>query len=244
MSKTMNTPMNTSTSNAGPGRKAGAWKWLAPAGTLLVLAAMAAQPMFHGKPADADGYHARVKAAQASVPMVIGEWQGTDMEVPEPAIKMLRPNVLISRRYRNMRTGKIMELLFTQCQDGRDLAGHYPPNCYPGNGWQLQARVPTTWEFDGKSYGGVEYEFTKNIGLQRGHIFAANFLMMPDGSVVPDMAAFQRLAYDYHKHYYGAAQIQVVSDGDTLPEDRRTEVLTLIGACHSLIETIGSGSKP
>jgi hypothetical protein len=90
----------------------------------------------------------------------------------------------------------------------------------------------------------VEYEFTKSGSMQRGHLFAANFLMMPDGAIVPDMAGFQRLAYDYHKHYYGAAQIQVVCDGDTLPEDRRAEVTMLVRACHSLIEAIGSGSKP
>jgi hypothetical protein len=143
-----------------------------------------------------------------------------------------------------MRTGLIVELLFTQCEDGRDLAGHYPPNCYPGNGWQLLAKQPTTWEVEGKNYSGVEYEFTKSGSMQRGHLFAANFLMMPDGAIVPDMAGFQRLAYDYHKHYYGAAQIQVVCDGDTLPEDRRAEVTMLVRACHSLIEAIGSGSKP
>jgi hypothetical protein len=219
-------------------------KWLAPVLTVLALGAMAAQPMLHGKPADADAYHARVKAAESSVPLKIGEWEGKDIAVPEAAVHLLRPNVMISRRYRNMRTGLIVELLFTQCEDGRDLAGHYPPNCYPGNGWQLLAKQPTTWEVEGKNYSGVEYEFTKNGSMQRGHIFAANFLMMPDGAIVPDMAGFQRLAYDYHKHYYGAAQIQVVCDGDTLPEDRRAEVTMLVRACHSLIEAIGSGSKP
>jgi hypothetical protein len=219
-------------------------KWLAPVLTLFVLGAMAAAPMFHGKPADADAYHARVKAMENSVPLQIGEWQGRDLAVPEPAVKMLRPNVLISRRYTNARTGRTFDLLLTQCTDGRDLAGHYPPNCYPGNGWTIANRVPTTWRVDDMTIDGIEYEFTKRGALLQGHIFAANFLILPDGSFVRDMSAFQRLAYDYHKHYYGAAQIQVVCDGDTLPDDRRAQVDTIVHACKPLIDTIRSGSKP
>ncbi|HVX83197.1 MAG TPA: exosortase-associated EpsI family protein [Phycisphaerae bacterium] len=217
--------------------------WLAPVLTLGVLGAMAAQPMFHGKPADADAYHARVRAAQSSVPMDIGDWHGTEVPIPEPAIKLLHPNVIISRRYRNVRTGLSFDLLFTQCEDGRDLAGHYPPNCYPGNGWQVVNRVPAHWDVEDMHIDGMEYEFTKHAGVEQGHIFAADFLIMPDGTFVRDMAGFQRLAYDYHKHYYGAAQIEVVFDGDTLPADRKSGVEMIVAACKPMLDVIRSGSK-
>ncbi len=218
--------------------------WLAPVLTLGVLGAMAVQPMFHGKPADADAYHARVRAAQGTVPMDVGEWHGTDVPVQESAFKLLHPNVIISRHYVNGRTGQWFDFLFTQCEDGRDLAGHYPPNCYPGNGWQLMNQRGAHWDVGDMHIDGTEYEFKRHMGAQQQHIFAEDFLIMPDGTFVRDMAGFQRLAYDYHKHYYGAAQIEVVFDADTLPADRQADVDLIVTACEPMLDVIRSGSKP
>jgi hypothetical protein len=199
--------------------------------------------MLHGRPGDVDGYLMRVRNAPA-MPLEIGEWVGKEQEMPQAAVKMLKPNVEISREYTNGKTGEWVQFLLVECSDGRDLAGHYPPNCYPGIGWTLVGQEAKTWKVGSMEIPGVEYEFVMHGALQQGHIFADDFFVMPDGSFVADMARFNRASADYRKHYYGAAQVEVTCGGETLPRDRDARFAMLVGACEPLLNVIRSGCKP
>jgi hypothetical protein len=211
--------------------------------TLGVFGVGAAQPMLHGRPGDVDGYLERVQGA-AKMPMEIGEWVGKDQPLPEAAVKMLKPNASISRTYVNKKTGEPVQFLLIESSDGRDLAGHYPPNCYPGQGWTLANQVSKTWKVAGMEIPGMEYEFVMRGALQQGHIFADDFFIMPDGSFLPDMAQFNRASADYRKHYYGAAQVEVTFDGNSLPQDRDARLGMFVGSCEPLLQAIRSGCKP
>ena len=70
---------------------------------LAVLTVIAADNARHVKPQDAEPYHARAKAAIDAFPYVIGagDWTGSNLEVPAAAVKLLRPNATLSRRYTN-----------------------------------------------------------------------------------------------------------------------------------------------
>ena len=114
---------------------------------LGVLTVIAADNARHVKPQDAAPYHARAKATIDAFPYIIGYWTGTDVRVPEAAVKLLRPNALVSRRYTNHSPGlggrgsAWADLLISQCADSRDMTGHYPPICYPSSGEpQINAR--------------------------------------------------------------------------------------------------------
>src|SRR5579884_1718328 len=91
---------------------------------------------FHTPGPDAGRYHQLVQDAGATVPREIGDWKADgDSPLPPAAIALLHPNLVISRHYENSKTGHSVEFLLIQCSDVRDLLGHYPPRCYPANGY-------------------------------------------------------------------------------------------------------------
>ena len=216
---------------------------IAPLLTLGVLGFGAAQPMLHGRPGDVDAYFARVRGA-AEMPMQIGDWEGKDTPMQQAAFQLLKPNRYISRNYVSRKAGAAVDFLLVQCEDARDPAGHYPPNCYPGAGWTLVNQVPKAWEIAGMNITGVEYEFTMQGAATQGHIYVDDFFVMPDGSFVPDMTQFNRVSADYRKRYYGAAQVEVTFNANTLPQDRDARLGTFVGACEPLLNVIRSGCKP
>ncbi|MDY7108295.1 MAG: exosortase-associated EpsI family protein, partial [Planctomycetota bacterium] len=75
-----------------------------------------------------------IAAAMEGVPFFVGDWVGEDEAVPREAQKLLRPNAILSRRYRRP-GGTWLHLLVVHCSDARDMLGHYPPICYPSAGW-------------------------------------------------------------------------------------------------------------
>ena len=110
--------------------------------TVIVLLALLGDRMFlRMSPVQTDEYHASVKAAVEAVPTVVGSWVGIDTPVPEAAVRMLHPNIILSRRYQNLSTNETLTVLLVHVRDARDVLGHYPPVCYPGQGWRARASV-------------------------------------------------------------------------------------------------------
>src|SRR4051812_11108984 len=72
---------------------------------------------------DAEAYHTRVRKVAANIPYHFGNWLGLDVPVPGSAVKLLKPNIIISRRFEEMRTGRQVTLLVVQCTDARDILG-------------------------------------------------------------------------------------------------------------------------
>src|SRR5688572_23609198 len=115
--------------------------------TLLLLGGIALdQALFRVPAANAAPYHALVQAAAAKIPFHIDTWFGTDIPVPPAATKLLKPNVIVSRRYAEMLTGRRVDFLLVQCTDARDIVGHYPPICYVTHGWTQESAEPRDWE--------------------------------------------------------------------------------------------------
>ena len=48
---------------------------------------------------EAADLHSRARAGVESIPYLIGDWTATDQQVPPAAVNLLRPNVILSRRY-------------------------------------------------------------------------------------------------------------------------------------------------
>jgi hypothetical protein len=207
-----------------------------------VLTVIAADNARHVRPDDAEPYHARAKAAIGHFPYVIGYWTGNDEAVPEAAVKLLRPNALVSRRYTNHppdgRGASWADLLISQCKDSRDMTGHYPPSCYPNNGEPKLSARPFHLKAGDLWIDGTEYLFKAkpDQGCERKSVY--NFFVVPGRGIVPDITNVRAAAGDYQRRYFGAAQFQVVLDGDQPPEVRDDVFTTLIGADSGILRTL------
>jgi hypothetical protein len=74
-----------------------------------------------------------------NVPMNIGDWQGTDLEVAE-SVKQTAgaEGTPVSRSYRNSRTGEVVDLWLV-VGHGRPISAHTPDICYPSSGFHSRA---------------------------------------------------------------------------------------------------------
>lgn len=212
--------------------------------TLALLGGMAADVMSRPRPADAAPYHQRVREAAAQMPDVIGDYEAFAEEKINPsAVALLRPNVIRQRRYVNRRTGRWADLLLVQCKEARDMIGHYPPNCYPGQGWVLTSEERADWRVGDRLITGKEYHFTRTDPGRHAVLFVCNFMIIAGGSFARDMAEVNRAAADFTRRFYGAAQIQVIFDGSYSTEERREAFVELIGANMQVIEAILGGDS-
>lgn len=187
---------------------------------------------------EADGYHAKVREAAKDLPREIGPWKSIDAELPEAAVALLRPNVLISRRYIEDKTERSFALLIVQCADARDMEGHYPPNCYPSSGWASQRSKAADLEIGSLDVTSMDYRFER--GMQEGNetIHVVNLIIVPKQGFVTSMADIRRLGGTVSDRYYGAAQVQFVFDGRWEEEERLAVVEQVGDTFEPLIRVI------
>jgi hypothetical protein len=192
----------------------------------------------------ATAYHARVRAVFDAMPLDLDPWHGTIVPEPADAIDMLKPNVLLSRVYQDPSTGRSATFLLVQCSDVRDLNSHYPPICYPNQGLkQLEdRRRQFQWKVAGTEFYGTEYSF-ESATLQDSRLTVVyNFMVLPDGRILPDMDEVKKLL-SLDRRYFGMAQIQIVFDGKVPSGLREDTAKALIQAHMKLIDVIRKGAN-
>lgn len=209
--------------------------------TMCLLGAAAGESWRMRPPADAAPYHASCRASAASVPRLVGDWVGRDLDVPTEAITLLRPNVLFSRAYANTITGHIVSVLIVQCDNARNLTSHYPPICYPtSRGMEEVSARPRQWNVDGLAIRGTEYEFRSTYFGFGNSVVVQNFILMPSGEIVADMEPVKRQSVLVQR-YYGAGQVQLVFDPSVPGESRDRAFVDLMRGYRPLIESILGG---
>jgi hypothetical protein len=206
----------------------------------VVLGVMTMAALSRPGPDSAEHHHARVRKMARAMPRTIGDWSARDIEPPASAVKLLRPNVLMHRRYASPR-GASVDLLLVQCRDARDMVGHYPPVCYPAHGWQAGAAHPEQWIAAGRTVQGMEYEYMKAEALQTVSQVVTNLIILPERRFVMGMRDVQAAATDSRRRHYGAAQLQIVQDASVPPEDRRRTVIELLEGCGPVLDALTSG---
>jgi hypothetical protein len=211
------------------------------AATVLVLAALAAdRALFRPVPAVADAHHARVRAAVESLPRYAGPWLGADAEVPPAAIKLLQPNAIVSREFRNIESGERVTLVLVHVRDARDILGHYPPVCYPSQGWVQTASRACDWRRPGRVLHGSEYTFVRDRLEGTATTVVDNFLVIPGGQTFRDMTGVEVAAQDRLRKLFGAGQVQFVHDGGVAPERRHQIVEELLGLLDPVLVEISN----
>ena len=123
------------------------------------------------------------------------------------------------------------------------MAGHYPPRCYPGQGWRsldegAEESVPL--ELSAGS-GGVasgltarRYDFSRPGDGAEVTIFG--FFVLPGVGVVTDMSLVYERAADYPLRPFGAAQIQALFTGPWDERERVRATEELLSPMAALIE--------
>lgn len=210
--------------------------WIAPVLSASLLGGMVLHGLGLPEPADAGPYHAALLDLRDDTPLAFGDWTGRDENVADAAVQLLNPNMIISRRFQNERTRERASLLIVQCKDARDLNGHWPPNCYPAAGFIASRSEPQRWTMGDRVLDGREYVFGRDNVEET--MVVSNFLVIPDGQVSADMGDVVEAAGNYGLRYFGAAQVQVLTDAG-MGEDRRREVVEeFLAAYRPLIEAI------
>lgn len=215
-----------------------------------------AEDSTHVKPADVGSYHARAKADIEAWPRTIadGNWTTVaDVQLPDAAQKLLHPNCVVQRRYSSgslQVDGQPVQasLLIVQCTDSRDMAGHYPPICYPAAGCAELGQTPFRFNVAGMTIVGYEYEFLRQI-LPTYRQAVYDFFIVPgkgEGGkgFVPDTNGVWSAAKNYQARYYGAAQFQVVMDADYPQEIREQAFKMIIGANPKALSDLNTVESP
>lgn len=212
--------------------------------TLLVFAGLLVDKTFlQQSEVVADEYHAEMKAVADGLPRYFGDWLGDDIPVPPGAIKILKPNVIISRRFQNIRTGETVNYLFVQTKDARDILGHYPPVCYPAQGWTLDEVAPGDWAAEEGVATGTSYVFSREELEGSNGLKVDNLLLLPDGSFCRNMDAVENNAQDRLRKAFGAAQIQLVYS-DSVSGERQKEITEeFLRFSELIVKTTGSGER-
>ena len=238
--------------------------WLWPTVSCLMLLGMVAEARTHVQPIAAAPHLARCRAAIEAFPRTIetptGMWTGRDTEMPEPAIKLLLPNAILSRVYVNDKTKGVVSLLIVNCGNARYLQGHYPPNCYPAQGENedKDQRRARTWHLPHMDVTGMEYHFLGKSPTDQDRV-VYNFFVMPyvpgrtvahkelDGKIFPDIDAVYLSGEDYQRGYFGAAEFQLVTGPELTREERDQAFIDLLSPNESVLWTLencGPGGKP
>jgi hypothetical protein len=216
--------------------------WVMPLVVLCMLAGVAAEwRWMHSPTSDTKTYHEKVRQAATAVAEQVGDWKSRDTEVPQAAVNMLKPNVLLSKLWFNESTGQHVSMLIVQCRDARDILGHYPPVCYVGQGWSIVRQERRRWSAGGFEIEGTEYTMGRTVLEGPSRLIIQNFMVLPDGRFAPDMEAVDKIASNRHLKFLGAAQVQLVYDDRMTPEQREEVLERLVTAHGPLLQSILSG---
>lgn len=209
--------------------------------TLCALLGYFASTRDYPSARDADAYHLEVKAQADLLPDQFGDWLVVSEPEPPPAAQqLLRPNVIRVLALRRDTDGLRTNLIIVQCRDSRDMAGHYPPNCYPAHGWKVTDVEDATQEIEVNSrmIPVEEYEFQQvNFDGDR-HKRIFNFFILPGKGFVRDIASVRSAAENYRLRPFGAAQVQVVFDASISQEQSVIATKEILGAVSPLFESM------
>ncbi len=202
--------------------------------TMVVIGVLRVDP---GNKVEVDAYHERVAQVINEMPVDFNGWVGQQVPLPQSAIKLLDPNALVARQYFNAEKNLTATLLIVQCRDTRDMAGHYPPQCYPASGWmEFEENLAQMYSLE--DYTLRKYRYHRITGQMERDITVYSLFALPTGELTTSMRDVRRLGANYDYRKYGAAQLQVVIGGDVDPTDHDWILNEMIQIARPSIEMV------
>lgn len=190
-------------------------------------------------------YHAHVKKYVNEIPYRIGSWVGTDVEAPPAAVRLLKPNALLQRRFVDPMSGRSFSLLVVHCGDVRDMQGHWPPICYPAHGWEITGSRETSLEISDVRVPAHEYDFVRYVDGFEQRMNVIGFFIVPEGDaeIVSSYQALTAAGRQRSRAGLGAAQVQFVSGGDMSASDRKRFAQEFVQAIEPMVRVIAEGVR-
>lgn len=227
-------PPPTTEANPTPRRS----RWLSLAAATLLLAGMGLSNLALPSAQDAAPYHRALLKMANEAPIAFGRWSSVASDLPESAIELLKPNAIVSRSFTDNRGHVTAHFVLVQCQDARDLGGHWPPNCYKTSGYTQTAAEPRTWQVNGMTIPGVSYRFERLTHQGKADITVDNFMILPGVGFMSDMSSVRQAGGDFQRRYFGAAQVQIVTSSALSHEDRDTVFAELVAGYEPILMAI------
>ncbi|MDX2132712.1 MAG: exosortase-associated EpsI family protein [Planctomycetota bacterium] len=192
------------------------------------------------RPRASEAYLAEIRTLVQDIPYAIGPMVGTDIEVVPAAARMLKPNAIFQRVYRDPLKGHSLSLVIVHCQDVRDLAGHYPPICYPSAGWRESApRDVAPIAMEELQIPVTRYEFLRRQQHNEETVRVFSFFVKPSGErLVPDMGDVERSARMPEAASLGAAHIMIGIPADQDPQTTDRLVRDALREIRPLVRAI------
>lgn len=219
----------------------------APVASVLILAGII---VFGGlgieQPVWAEEYHAEVRSAINSIPQQVGDWIGTDDPEIQPAQqKILKPNIIVQRTYRQPGSRQFLRLLVVHCKLASDMNGHYPRICYPNMGWRLDGVEPMSIRMGTTAIPATHYEFTSTRDGREVKLYNINFFVLParEENLARDMNALEQSSRSVRKAGLGAAQVQLMSDEPLNTEEWRPIIERFVRSIEGPIDAIVQGAE-
>jgi hypothetical protein len=216
--------------------------WVAPALTVALLGGLVGFDKLRVDPSQAEPFLRQTAAAIAALPKDYGPWHTVaDIPLRDDERRLLDVNAAVHRSYVNLRTGQAAEVLLVQCRDARSMQGHFPPVCYPSNGYQLrQLGGVQEWAIghDGaRKVPGIEYEIVKPDGQA---FVVRDFFVLPNGRYATDMTSVIAAAKNYQELVFGGAQVQVLFRATVPPHERDAIFSDVLAPYGDLLDTLRS----
>jgi len=185
-----------------------------------------------------DARSAAVALALDDVPLRHRGWVAELAPYPAEAQEILHTRALRAWRFTELGTGRAALLGIVYCGDVRDMNGHYPPVCYPSQGWRraTEAETDVPVELEGRSFSARlwRFEMIAPDGSTR-RISVVAFFIYPEGAPTSDVASIGERAGRRADSQLGVAQMQLVMDG--WPDAREVERLA-----SDLLPVVPSGT--
>jgi len=220
-------------------------RWGAPTAAAGVLAAMVWLGGFDARRSEgATAYHASVRKVVAEVPYQIGGAFGVDQAVSPGAERLLKPNAMIQRRFSDPATGTGFGLMLIHCGDVRDLLDHYPPVCYPANGWTARGAANLEFQAGDIPIAARLYVFTRKTEHSEVGTRVLSFFVLPGKGrgVVNNMEAVEAAARSTAAAAMGAAHIMISFPGNESQDDIATTVRGVLEQLEPAIRTMLGGA--
>lgn len=213
---------------------------ISPALSLVLLCGVAYSLQKRQPPEGVVAYHDQIQRLGLDVPRLIGEWLGEDTAVPAPALDILKPNVMLSRHYQNIRTGQGVTMVLTQVRDAFTMTHHHPPACYRYAGWTLDTNTPGDWKAAGVTVPVNQYEFRRENFEGESRLMVVNFMAVP-GQYTREMKRVVDNSYDPVRNLYGACQVQLLFDVRSTVEERQAIFADLVSGLMPVLDEVVNG---
>lgn len=218
---------------------------VAPASLAILMVIATVQSNSMPSAADAHPYHQSVVDTARQTPTQIEGLETQPIDLPEGSLTLLRPNTARAVQYTDTYSQTTAQFLLIQSRDARDLAGHYPPRCYPNvYGYVEVDRQEKQWVIDGITVNGIEYTFAETSKPGAPRWVVQHFFALPNGETTGELMQMHKHAADFLRRHQGAAQVQLLfREAQASPRQRDKMFTRVISAHAELLQAILGGPE-